>query len=142
MVFKKGHNIKNTGETHFKTGDKPWNYKGKVILKRHLARLNGKRVRKAVKVFCEYHNLPYIPKGYVIHHKDENSLNDKIENLELMERGRHVSFHSQLIKINLADDNSPPNKEDLIGTSQAEIQSEYEDFESDKNTKIKDKGGK
>ena len=35
----------------------------------------------------------YVPKGYTIHHKDGNSKNDSIENLELMEAGEHLSGH-------------------------------------------------
>jgi hypothetical protein len=32
-------------------------------------------------------------KGYVIHHKDGNSLNDDINNLELMQQGEHTRLH-------------------------------------------------
>lgn len=34
-----------------------------------------------------------IPEGYVIHHKNENPQDNSISNLELMERGKHVSLH-------------------------------------------------
>lgn len=34
-----------------------------------------------------------IPEGYVIHHKDENPLNNCISNLELMTFPKHVSLH-------------------------------------------------
>jgi hypothetical protein len=34
-----------------------------------------------------------IPPGYVIHHKDENKLNNDIGNLEIMPRGDHVRLH-------------------------------------------------
>jgi len=34
-----------------------------------------------------------IPKGYHIHHKDENKSNNTIENLELVEAGRHIRHH-------------------------------------------------
>ncbi len=34
-----------------------------------------------------------IPKGYVVHHKDENKLNWSIDNLELVSRGNHVLKH-------------------------------------------------
>jgi len=36
-----------------------------------------------------------IPKGYHIHHKDENKSNNSIENLELIEKSRHLSIHMQ-----------------------------------------------
>lgn len=35
-----------------------------------------------------------IPKGYHIHHKDENKSNNNIENLELIEQARHLSIHA------------------------------------------------
>ncbi len=35
-----------------------------------------------------------IPKGYHIHHKDENKSNNSIENLELIEASRHLKHHS------------------------------------------------
>lgn len=34
-----------------------------------------------------------IPDGYVIHHKDHNRANNKLENLELMEARTHTSHH-------------------------------------------------
>jgi DNA-directed RNA polymerase subunit RPC12/RpoP len=34
-----------------------------------------------------------IPKGYHVHHRDENKSNNSIENLELIESSRHLSIH-------------------------------------------------
>lgn len=34
-----------------------------------------------------------IPKGYIVHHKDEDITNDSPDNLELMTRSRHNSLH-------------------------------------------------
>lgn len=34
-----------------------------------------------------------IPKGYHIHHKNENKSDNRIENLELIEKSRHISHH-------------------------------------------------
>lgn len=34
-----------------------------------------------------------IPKGYHIHHKNENKSDNRIENLELIERSRHIKHH-------------------------------------------------
>ena len=68
----------------FKKGYTPYNYKGNGRLKRKYKRFNGKLVLRAHFVWLNYHKLDKIPKGYVIHHKDRDSLNDKIENHELM----------------------------------------------------------
>jgi hypothetical protein len=38
-------------------------------------------------------NYGQIPKGKLIHHKDRNKLNDKIENLELKSRAEHLNEH-------------------------------------------------
>ncbi len=40
----------------------------------------------------EAHHGP-IPKGMVIHHKDGNSENDEIQNLEMLSQGDHVRVH-------------------------------------------------
>jgi len=38
-------------------------------------------------------NYGIIPEGYVVHHKNENSLDNNIDNLELMERKAHNKMH-------------------------------------------------
>lgn len=49
----------------------------------------GKRLHVAV---WKYHNGD-IPKGYHVHHIDEDRSNNQIENLKLMESGMHSSLH-------------------------------------------------
>jgi len=34
-----------------------------------------------------------VPRGWVVHHKDRNPLNDAIENLEAMSRSNHIAEH-------------------------------------------------
>ena len=36
-----------------------------------------------------------IPEGYVIHHIDGDKLNNDINNLQMMERGEHISLHKK-----------------------------------------------
>lgn len=49
-----------------------------------------------------------IPKGMVVHHKDENKLNNKIRNLELLTRGEHQRLHNvgavraAVVKVNMS----------------------------------------
>lgn len=39
-----------------------------------------------------------LPPNLIVHHKDENTLNDLIENLEVMERSDHQKLHEKLKK--------------------------------------------
>ena len=47
------------------------------------------------KYVWEKYNGP-IPKGYQVHHKDFNPDNNEIENLELLPKSEHLSYHSNL----------------------------------------------
>lgn len=49
-------------------------------------------------------------KGYVIHHKDGNSLNDSIENLQLITKGKHNGIHHNKNKYNLGHKHSEESK--------------------------------
>lgn len=40
-------------------------------------------------------NFGEIPIGYIVHHKDENPLNNAISNLEIMSRAKHAQLHSR-----------------------------------------------
>jgi len=48
--------------------------------------------RERARVVWEYHN-GRVPKGYVIHHKDRDTLNDEIGNLQAMTRAEHIEEH-------------------------------------------------
>lgn len=37
-----------------------------------------------------------IPKGYEVHHKDHNTLNNSLSNLTLIKKGQHQSMHNKL----------------------------------------------
>lgn len=63
---------------------------------------NGKLVLNSHYVFCNYHNLLNIPKGFVIHHKDGNSLNDSINNLIMMTNKSHKELEQKLSKLKIA----------------------------------------
>jgi hypothetical protein len=43
-------------------------------------------------VVWEEHHGP-IPRGMVVHHRDENKLNDAIENLQLLTKAKHLDEH-------------------------------------------------
>lgn len=51
------------------------------------------RIRAHQWVWIKIHGI--IPKGYHIHHRNNDKSDNRIENLELIERGRHLSHHMQ-----------------------------------------------
>ncbi len=51
------------------------------------------RIRAHRWVWLQIHGI--IPKGYHIHHKNDDKSDNRIENLELIERSRHLSHHMQ-----------------------------------------------
>ena len=87
----------------WKKGQKAWNYEGKGKLKRKYKRFNKKLVLKSHYVFCSYYRIERIPLGFVIHHKDGNSLNDSIDNLIMMTDKAHKKFHNKLSKNKLIE---------------------------------------
>jgi hypothetical protein len=44
-------------------------------------------------IFCEYHKIPNIPLGYVIHHINENKIDNRVENLQMMTQSKHAEHH-------------------------------------------------
>lgn len=83
-------------KTQFKKGYTPWNFKDGKRLKRKYKRFNGKLMLNAHVVWLKYNNLKQIPKGYVIHHRDRDSLNDSIHNLVLMKDSEHKSLLNKM----------------------------------------------
>lgn len=55
-------------------------------------RRNAKQLHIAV---WEFYNNQEVPKGYHIHHKDFNHLNNDISNLECLPASEHLSLHSK-----------------------------------------------
>ncbi len=52
---------------------------------------NNPRVRAHQWVWINYHGP--IPKGYHVHHRNEDKSDNRIENLELIHKSRHASYH-------------------------------------------------
>jgi len=46
-------------------------------------------------VCCEALGLTSMPSGHVVHHIDHNKLNNSIENLQMMTRSKHMSYHAK-----------------------------------------------
>lgn len=72
-------------------------------------KIGGKRQRLHRYVW-ETENNVTIPKGYDIHHKDGNKLNNDISNLILLARDEHQSLHQR----NLTDEQRKKRAENLL----------------------------
>jgi len=44
-------------------------------------------------VYCDANDIDHIPQGYVVHHIDEDKLNNDYTNLELLTRAEHIRVH-------------------------------------------------
>lgn len=86
-----------------KTGTDHHNYKGivddskgyKLILKPdwYTGRKGSKHVFLHSAVYCHFTSITEVPKGYVVHHCDQNPHNNFFSNLILMTLAEHASFH-------------------------------------------------
>ena len=65
--------IVKDGRISIKCGDGKWRYRSRVIW----AAANGP-----------------IPRGYVIHHINENPLDDRLENLQMLTNAEHMRLHA------------------------------------------------
>ena len=63
----------------------------------HRANPSG-NVLRSIAAYEAYHPGIKVTVDFVIHHKDENKLNDSKENLQLMEFGEHTSYHWKGVK--------------------------------------------
>jgi hypothetical protein len=54
--------------------------------------INGRK-QLLHRAIYEFHSGNKIPVGYVIHHKDNDNLNNEYNNLEMIKRGIHISRH-------------------------------------------------
>lgn len=95
--------VLKTNKTSFIKGQKPatWKPVGTITIRTDK---NGKK-RNFIKIaepkkWIEYSKYVWmqknetIPKGYIVHHKDEDTLNDGIDNLQLLTRKDHFNRHN------------------------------------------------
>lgn len=80
------------------------NYKRKIISKKYVYIYNPEHPHATGtrKLYVAEHRLimekylnRYLNKGEIVHHKNENTMDNRIENLELMTASKHISFHKR-----------------------------------------------
>lgn len=59
-------------------------------------RHNGKLKPKHEAVVLDYTGWERIPEGYVVHHINQNPLDNRLENLAVIERGKHSALHHKI----------------------------------------------
>lgn len=50
-------------------------------------------------IYCIENNMTSIPKGFVVHHIDEDITNNTIENLQMLSLSEHMKLHAELRKV-------------------------------------------
>ena len=122
MKFISGHNTKLRKSFTFKKGQKPhWYKNGFTINKRDgratiNCRDNKEQIRWSRIVYANYYlagDVDLIPKGYDVHHKNEDYLDDCPKNLELKSKSSHGYYHSRKKKVLLTKIGEMP----IIGES-------------------------
>jgi len=93
----------NTGRTHFKKGQTPWNADTRSAdssLLRRTMRSCGRKIKCSHYIWLRDNRfgLCFIPKGWVVHHLDRNPSNDTIDNLVILPKGEHTRLHNLIAK--------------------------------------------
>ena len=60
-----------------------------------MRRKTKRKIPNYRKLYCKYHNLKEIPKGYHVHHKNKKRWDNRKENLILLTAKEHLSMHAK-----------------------------------------------
>jgi hypothetical protein len=109
-TFKKGHKSKGglkkgqINQTSFKKGQDSWNKakEGEIrIWTSNRESRNWIKIKGKWKKYSRYlweKEIGKIPTGMQVHHKNENTLDDRIENYELKSSAEHMNIHRPKFK--------------------------------------------
>jgi len=91
--FQKGHHSyleQNKEKNH--------NWKG-GFTKRHgyiMMLHKNKQIHYHQYLWCIENGIPFIPKGWIVHHRNKNKLDNKSNNLLLVPRNLHTQWHNEI----------------------------------------------
>jgi len=127
--FKKGHipwnkelkGIHLNPETEWKKGQKGRNWM--PIKSITIRKCKNGEFRRFIKIrepnkWLEYARFLWqkcygtIPKGYIIHHKDNNALNDVLKNLKMITRKEHINIHRKIAQERIKNTIIPKREEE------------------------------
>jgi hypothetical protein len=92
--FKEGHAPWNKGLKGVMPV--PWNKDKHTRNGRYIqVTVNGKRIYEHHYIYCLEHGLKEIPKGYEVHHINQNRSDNRIENLVLLSIEEHKIKHGK-----------------------------------------------
>ena len=101
--FVKGHSVpkewieKYKEKAGWQSGEQRYNWKGVTYQKGYrFLRINGKNVREHNYVWIRESGWNFIPKGFVVHHINQDKLDNRIENLACIPRDIHLKIHNPL----------------------------------------------
>ena len=83
--------VKKNSEARYGYSQEGWNEYGYKVMS-----IRGKRILEHHYVWMNANRFWYIPEGYVVHHVDQDKLNNNPNNLVLLTRAQHTDVHHAL----------------------------------------------
>ena len=92
------HSVSNTGEKHYaySGGVDALGYARVAKPAWFIGHSSSSQLREHVLIACQAQGIVELPAGCVVHHIDENKLNNEPLNLIIVSRGVHMKIHAQI----------------------------------------------